>query len=138
MYRSRPMPPQPATNCAKEFSAGDCRQTESVTRPMTCPSPGRLYREGMSTSPRDQSPLFYNAKPKPAEPRKLSEPLWTLTRGVERIAAELRHHGQWGSELQLFRDGEFFYGQRYETREIALLEAADYRQQLEADGWTPP
>ena len=42
-----------------------------------------------------------------------------------------------GVELRLIRDGEFKYGRCYDTRMIALEEAAAYRSLLERDGWRP-
>jgi hypothetical protein len=58
-----------------------------------------------------------------------------LRRGGDRIAAELLDHGDSGVELQLFRNGEFFYRRRHLTRGIAEVEARGCRRTYEADGW---
>ena len=70
--------------------------------------------------------------------RKLvpGESLWALRKGGKRLHAELRDHGVYGVELQLFDEsGWLFYGRRYESRGIAVEEALACRRQYEADGW---
>jgi hypothetical protein len=36
------------------------------------------------------------------------EPLWSLRKDGRQITCELRSHGEYGWEAQLFRDGEFY------------------------------
>ena len=63
------------------------------------------------------------------------EGLWTLARKDELLHAELVVHGDEGTELELFRDGESYFNRRYETRDQALEDAAWFRKDLEDDGW---
>lgn len=89
------------------------------------------------TAPRNQRALTHHApKPQP-RPALSGERLWVLYKGGARIRAELRDDTRAGAgaELQLFRDDAFFYSRRHLSREIALAEAAGYRQEKEADGW---
>jgi hypothetical protein len=74
----------------------------------------------------------HRATPAPSRP---AEPLWTLTKGIERIACVVRDHGDLGCEIQVIRDGAFLYGRRFETRAVALQFAAIEQQMLERDGW---
>ena len=52
-----------------------------------------------------------------------------------RIHCELRNHGVYGVEAQLYRDKEFYAGRRFNERADALVHAAKVRQDLERDGW---
>lgn len=91
----------------------------------------------MSTAPRDQSALLWNATPKVrTKTRHPREPLWTLTKAGGRWSAELIGHGEHGWELQLLRDEDFRYGQRHVLRAQAIGEADHWRRELEAKGWT--
>jgi len=89
----------------------------------------------MSTSPKNQDGLLHTAKPRPPRRPQQGELLWTLRKGTDRQTAELRTSPT-GVELQLLRNGAWYFGRRHETRELALLEAAVVRQDLERDGWT--
>jgi hypothetical protein len=90
----------------------------------------------MSTSPRDQSALLWNAQAPTQTLRKPNEPLWILVKGGERWAAELRGHGEFGWEIQFLRNEEFWYGHRYALRRLAIAEGDAFRRELEANGWT--
>jgi hypothetical protein len=88
------------------------------------------YREHMA----DQwfSP-GYRSQPARAN---LGEPLWTLERNGRRVACELRDHGEpAGAEVQLLRNGEFYAGRRFDTRDQAVRHADHVRMSLERDGW---
>jgi hypothetical protein len=69
---------------------------------------------------------------------KPGEPLWSLRRDGRQITCELRSHGEYGWEAQLFRDGEFYAGRRFDPRAHAVAHAEQTRQDLEREGWTPP
>lgn len=85
----------------------------------------------------DEQP-FYAPDRKPAAPRepKPGELLWTLVKGTESRRLELRDHGVIGAELQIYVNGQFLKGQRYENRALALLQADAIKDALEASGWT--
>lgn len=86
------------------------------------------------TSPKDQTALLASAKPAPRMPAP-GERAWALQKDAGMMHADIRDNGAAGAELQVFSRGEFIFGRRYETRGIALDEAAGLRQQLEAEGW---
>jgi hypothetical protein len=72
---------------------------------------------------------FYAPDHKPAPPRqpKRGEPLWAILKDGQQLECELRDHGAWGVEVQVYRDREFLYGQRWATRALAIEEADDRR-----------
>jgi hypothetical protein len=80
---------------------------------------------------------FYkpNAKPLPPREPQPGEPLWVLHKGAERIECELRVHGDFGCEVQLFRNGAFYAGRRFELREGALRHADVLKADLIGLGW---
>jgi hypothetical protein len=51
------------------------------------------------------------------------------------IDAELRGHGEYGWEIQLLKDGDFYAGQRFELREQAIAHGDEYRVELIPRGW---
>ena len=71
-----------------------------------------------------------------SEGTRVREALWTVELEGERISCDLRYHGRYGVEYQLFRDNEFCEGRGFSTRGPALQGAATVRQQLENDGWS--
>lgn len=76
---------------------------------------------------------------RPAAPARASIPgehRWTFTRGSEQRRAELRDHGRTGAELQVYVNGEFASGRRYENRALATIDADALRDTLEMSGWT--
>jgi hypothetical protein len=42
-------------------------------------------------------------------------------------SGELRDRGQWGVEVQIYREHEFLYGRHWPTRALALGQADDQR-----------
>ena len=63
------------------------------------------------------APLLKTARGVPREP----EPLWEVRSADHHTwLALLRYHGEWGVEAQLFRDGEFVMGCRFNTRAEAV------------------
>lgn len=67
---------------------------------------------------------------------KPGQVLWTVRKDATSRRAELRYHGEWGVEFQLFADGRFMYGQRCPSRELAMAVAdAELEARIEA-GWT--
>jgi hypothetical protein len=67
---------------------------------------------------------------------RVREALWTVELEGQRISCDLRYHGSYGVEYQLFRDNEFCEGHGFKTREPALQAADSVRRQLEDDGWS--
>ena len=76
-----------------------------------------FYAPGHDNSPR----------PAPAKPRP-GEPLWSLRKGGRQIDAELRYHGEYGVEAQIFSDRELLIGRRFDTRELAVQWAEEERK----------
>lgn len=84
----------------------------------------------MNTSPKDQAALLFDAaRPIPRQPAP-GEYRWSIRKkdGLV-LVCELRSHGDLGTEVQLLRDGEFLFGQRWPTRELAEQEAAALLQE---------
>jgi hypothetical protein len=52
-----------------------------------------------------------------------------------RIDCELRDHGEAGVEVQLWRDGEFYAGRRFDRHDQAKAHAEWTRQNLQQAGW---
>ena len=71
-----------------------------------------------------------------AESARVREALWTVEFEGQRISCELRYHGGYGVEYQLFRNNEFCEGRGFRTRGPALQAAATVRRQLENEGWS--
>ena len=67
---------------------------------------------------------FYapNRTTAPRQPRA-GEPLWAIQKDGRQPDCELRDHGAWGGEVQVYREREFLYGRRWATRALALQEA---------------
>lgn len=76
---------------------------------------------------------FYSPHRKGPPPREPipGDVLWTLTKESGTLRAELRN----GSEVQILRDGEMFYTQRYPSRARALEEADACRREFKGQGW---
>jgi hypothetical protein len=62
--------------------------------------------------------------------------LWTLCKGTDTQSAQLQDSEDFGVELQLLQNGALVYARRHESDALAVDEAAAYRRQLEAEGWT--
>jgi hypothetical protein len=72
----------------------------------------------------------------PEEAARHRDHVWTLTKENDlSVRAELLSHGAGGWELQIFTDGELFYGCRWDLREGALHHARATRRGLLIDGW---
>jgi len=80
---------------------------------------------------------FYSPQRQPPPPRvsKPGEPLWSLRRDERQITCELRSHGEYGWEAQLFRDGDFYAGRRFDLRAQAVAHAEQTRRDLERARW---
>jgi hypothetical protein len=70
--------------------------------------------------------------PKPIPPR---EHVWTLTKESVRLRADLLSHGEFGWEMQVFRNDAFVYGRRWNLRESAWDDALATRRSLLLEGW---
>ena len=64
--------------------------------------------------------------PRPAKP---GEFLWELRQGPRRLRCELRGHGEYGWECQIF-------GQRFDLKQQAIALANALKHEREADGWS--
>ena len=79
---------------------------------VTCPV---LSRDTMRQAWLDDPFYLPNAKPLSPRVNNPGEPLWSLRRDGRQIICELRSHGEHGWEAQLFRDGDFYAGRRFES-----------------------
>jgi len=70
----------------------------------------------------------------PAKPRS-AEPLWTATKGAQRVDAQLANQSDSGCELRMLQNGEWLSGRRFSDRARAIAHGEDVRQQLESRGW---
>jgi hypothetical protein len=61
-----------------------------------------------------------------------AEPLWELRKDHVTYTCELRYHGEWGVEAQIFHDGDFRVSWRYQTRAQAVAWAEGERRDIEA------
>ena len=75
----------------------------------------------------DQPCYAPNHKPASRRERPPSEHLWAIRKDGQQLDCELRDHGEWGVEVQIYREREFLYGRRWPTRVLALEEADDQR-----------
>ena len=59
----------------------------------------------------DEQP-FYAPVHKPAPPRERQpgEHLWAIRKDGQQLDCELRDHGPWSIEVQVYREREFLYG----------------------------
>jgi hypothetical protein len=74
----------------------------------------------------------YVAEP-PAGP-KPGEHFWTVTKSESRMDCELRTSIA-GVEVQLIKDGEWFYGCRFAQRADAVAHAEKHRRHMLGRGW---
>ena len=58
-----------------------------------------------------------------------------MHKGGGEVRCELRSHGEYGWEVQLLRDGQFYAGRRFTLREDAVGHADELRRDLETNGW---
>jgi hypothetical protein len=72
-------------------------------------------------------------KPAPRQPRP-GERLWTVRKEGRQLDCELRDHGAWGVEVQVYREREFLYGRRWATRALALEEADEQKARYLREG----
>jgi hypothetical protein len=76
---------------------------------------------------------FYAPDHKPAlRQRQPGEHLWAIRKDGQQLDCELRDHGPWGVEVQVYREREFLYGQRWPTRALALEEADAQKARISA------
>lgn len=85
----------------------------------------------MSTNPAG----LHNATPRPAPKPRPAEPLWSMRKDGRQIDAELRGHGEYGWELQLLRECEFYAGRRFDLRAQAIAYGDEIRRDLASQGW---
>jgi hypothetical protein len=68
-------------------------------------------------------------------PRKPNERVWTIRKpNGHTISAWFQGHGEYGWEVVLLRDGDWFYGHRFDTRALAEAEAAWLRAKYLREG----
>jgi hypothetical protein len=69
-----------------------------------------------------------------ARQRQPGEPLWSIRKDGLQLDCELRDHGEWGVEVQIYREREFLYGRHRATRALALEEADQRKVQYLCEG----
>ena len=67
----------------------------------------------MSTSPRDQDSMLWNAKPKAARQPRPGELLFEFQRGIDSFVCQLRDHGEFGVEVQFLINDELRVGRTF-------------------------
>ena len=79
---------------------------------------------------------FYAPEKKapPARQPRPGEPLWSLRKNGRQYDCELRDHGTWGIEVQVYYEREFRFGQRCPSRELALAVADLIKNRHLGDG----
>jgi hypothetical protein len=83
----------------------------------------------------DQQPFYApNRLPPPARTPRLTEHLWALRKDGRQYDGELLDHGTWGVEFQVRYELSWFYGHRWPTRELALVEAEDRKAEYLREG----
>ena len=82
----------------------------------------------------DQPWYSPNYQPPVRQPR-VGELLYEFVRESDRahVRCELRDHGEWGVEAQIYLHGELLIGRRFETRALAVEWAEAERPELERD-----
>jgi hypothetical protein len=92
-----------------------------------------------------QEDLLFNHKRRPPRQPQPGERLFEFLLGHDRIRCELRDHGPYGVEAQFYRNEEFLYGRRFDSRldasrpsrQLAIQWAEEERSALEASGIAP-
>jgi hypothetical protein len=74
----------------------------------------------------------YGPTPRQRQP---GEHLWAIRKDGQQVECELRDHGEWGVEVQVYREREFLYGRRWPTRALALAEATESGSKTAASSW---
>ena len=76
----------------------------------------------------DHSPFYAPSHPATARQPRPGAVLWSLEEGHHTYRCELRDHGELaGVEIQIYRDGEFLFGQRWPSGELALKQAEEIK-----------
>ena len=66
---------------------------------------------------------------------KVITPLWTMRKDVQRIDAELMHHGPARWELRMSKNHVWISGQRFSDRANAIAHGEAIRRDLEQRDW---
>ena len=61
--------------------------------------------------------------------------LWSVAKDLRRVTCEMTDKGLLGVEIQLIENGRSYQGRRYVNRGAAEIGAAEFRRNLERDGW---
>jgi hypothetical protein len=64
------------------------------------------------------------------------EHVWSIRKNGVQLDCVLRDHGSSGVEARIIRDGELLLGRRWPSRDLAIEEAEDLRQQYIREGGT--
>jgi hypothetical protein len=89
----------------------------------------------------DESHYWSPPGPQQRITNRQREQLWTVRKDAHHVSCELRDDGEAsGAEVQLLRDGEFYAGRRFATRDQAVGHADRVGRDLQRKGWesTPP
>jgi hypothetical protein len=77
---------------------------------------------------------FYAPNRKIAPPRpRVGEHLWAIRKDGWQLDCE-RDHGEWGVEVQVYRERDFLYGRRWDTQALALEEADERKARYLREG----
>jgi hypothetical protein len=72
--------------------------------------------------------------PVPRTKPRANEKLWELFKSHDIYACELKYHGEFGVEAQIFKNAELLVGYRHQTRALAVQWAEQERQDIEKGG----
>jgi hypothetical protein len=78
-------------------------------------------------------PLLWTHKPAPRCRPRPGESLWSVQKGDVTWSAELRHHGEYGVEAQILRDGDLRIARTFVLKDLAVGWAKNERDRLEGD-----
>jgi hypothetical protein len=82
----------------------------------------------------NDEPFYAPNRTTASRQRQPGEHLWAVRKDGRQLDCELRDHGAWGVEVQVYREGEFLYGRRWASRALALAEADERKAQYLREG----
>jgi hypothetical protein len=87
--------------------------------------------------PDDRNPFYlpFTLPPPQMKPRP-NEKLWEVwAKNHKHYACELKYHGEFGVEAQIFEGGDLLVGRRFEARALAVTWALLEKQDIETRGF---
>ena len=110
------------------FFGDDAPNRKPAPTPTTLTNGASKRERRLNYAPNRKAPLS-------ARVSRPGKALWSLRKHGRQITCEPRGHGEYGWGAQLFRDGEFYAGRRFDLRADVVVHAEGIRQDVERDGW---